>query len=501
MSDLNLTFYEEDEESALVSDSDSEAADAGPPEKIAKKAYKQQFRSQWLEDPEFKNWLVRPRPGGNVCSCKVCNKSLSCRKTALQRHSQSAQHKKALSETAAGKRQGNLVQCLQRQAESTVYKETTEAQVCSFLAQHNLPLSLISDLMSLFKSIAPNNGKEVEILKQIHLSATRCTNIIRRGVGLYFQMEFTNILRKSYFSIIPDETTDVSTEKQLGICVIYFDENDMKIVTKFFDMVSVVDSTANGLYQAIKNALNEKAIPMENIIGYSSDTTNVMFGEQHSVVSLLKQDVPYVLAVKCSCHLIHLCSSYACQKLSTSLEDLCRNIYSHFSRSSLRQKVYTQYKQFQEFVEAEPHKLLSLAQTRWLSLESCVTRILEQWHALQLYFTSFVAEKRDPSYTTESILRALNNKYLKAQLEFLSTQLHRLNDFNTFQTSDPVLHHLRGEVDRLLRSILSDFMKFDIVRSCDPFTVSIDDLNLMVPIDKVCIGINATETLHELIED
>ena len=184
MSDLNPTFYEEDEESALESDSNSEAADAGPPEKIAKKADKQQFRSQWLEDPEFKNWLVRPRPGGNVCSCKVCKESLSCRKTALRRHSQSAQHKKALSETAAGKRQGNLVQCLQRQAESTVYKETTEARVCSFLAQHNLPLSLISDLMSLFKSIAPNNGKEVEILKQIHLSATRCTNIIRQGVGL-----------------------------------------------------------------------------------------------------------------------------------------------------------------------------------------------------------------------------------------------------------------------------------------------------------------------------
>ena len=108
--------------------------------------------------------------------------------------------------------------------------------------------------MSLFKSIAPNNGKEVEIFKKIHLSATRCANI-RQGVGLYFQMELTKILRKSYFSIIPDETTDVSTEKQLGICAIYFDENDMKIVTRFFDMVSVVDLTANGLYQAILNSL------------------------------------------------------------------------------------------------------------------------------------------------------------------------------------------------------------------------------------------------------
>ena len=143
--------------------------------------------------------------------------------------------------------------------------------------------------------------------------------------------------------------------------MVYFDESDVNIVSRFFDMVSVVDSSANGLYQAITNAFGEKAIPIENIIGYSSDTTNVMFGEQHSVVSLLKRDVPYVLTIKCSCHLIHLCSSYGCQNLSTSLEDLCRNIYSHFSRSSLRQK---EYEQFQAFVEAEPHKLLCLAQTR-----------------------------------------------------------------------------------------------------------------------------------------
>ena len=83
MSDVKPTLHEDDKQSGLVSDSDSESADERLPEKIAKKAYKQQFRNQWSEDPEFKNWLVRPRPGGNVCSCKMCNKSLSCRKTAL----------------------------------------------------------------------------------------------------------------------------------------------------------------------------------------------------------------------------------------------------------------------------------------------------------------------------------------------------------------------------------------------------------------------------------
>jgi hypothetical protein len=179
--------------------------------------------------------------------------------------------------------------------------------------------------MSLLKSTIPTNPREVDVLKGIHLSATKCTNILRQGLGLYFSKHLVEILRETYFSIIPDETTDVSTEKQLGICVSYFDEKSVRSVTRFFDMVEVENCTATGLYKAIKDSFEEKKIPIKNIIGYSSDTTNVMFGEHQSVVALLKKD-PHVLAVKCSCHMIHLCVSHACLKLLKTLEDLCRNI-------------------------------------------------------------------------------------------------------------------------------------------------------------------------------
>ena len=67
-------------------------------------------------------------------------------------------------------------------------------------------------------------------------------------------------------------------------------------------------------------------------------------------------------------------------KLSKGLEDLCRDIYNHFHRSSKRQEVY---QEFQKFYNAKPHKILSPGQTRRLSLEECVDRILEQYQALQ----------------------------------------------------------------------------------------------------------------------
>ena len=46
------------------------------------------------------------------------------------------------------------------------------------------------------------------------MAATKCSNVIRQCVGLYYAKELTEILRHKRFSIIPDETTVVSSEKQ-----------------------------------------------------------------------------------------------------------------------------------------------------------------------------------------------------------------------------------------------------------------------------------------------
>ena len=70
-----------------------------------------------------------------------------------------------------------------------------------------------------------------------------------------------------------------------------------------------------------------------------------------------------------------------------------------------------------------------------------------------------------------------------------------------FQSSEPLLHHLRGEVTKLLRDIISDFISIDVVRNEDPFTIDVDCMNIRLPLDKVYMGILATNTLFELRDD
>lgn len=100
-------------------------------------------------------------------------------------------------------------------------------------------------------------------------------------------------------------------------------------------------------------------------VGFSC---NVMAGSLHSVFTNLKNSIPNIACIKCSCHMIHLSASKACIKLPLSIEDVLRNIGSHFSRSHNRQ---VKYKEFQNSFEVEIHQILSPCTTRWLSLKAC----------------------------------------------------------------------------------------------------------------------------------
>lgn len=143
--------------------------------------------------------------------------------------------------------------------------------------------------------------------------------------------------------------------------------------------------------------------------------------------------------------------------------------------------------------------MLSPGQTRWLSLEACVNRILEQYEALKHYFV--MAANEDPTHSNDRIVKSLHNKFNLAYMEFLSYQLQRFNAFNRlFQGESPLLHILKNEVEDLVRSIASDFMKIHYVKSTTPKAVDPTIAECQQPLNKIYVGITATATLQEIKE-
>ena len=142
-----------------------------------------------------------------------------------------------------------------------------------------------------------------------------------------------------------------------------------------------------------------------------------MMGCNNSFRTRLEAVNPNIFVMKCICHSAHLVASNACTKLPRQAEDFVRDIYSYFNHSASRS---VDLSEFQHFTGTEPHKLLHPCQTRWLSLQQCVKRILEQWQALII-----------PKFTEFNLL---------------------------FQSSAPNLHLLNKKVQLLYKELLGYYM-------------------------------------------
>lgn len=214
-------------------------------------------------------------------------------------------------------------------------------------------------------------------------------------------------------------------------------------------------ATAEHLFNCLIETLNRFSIPLDNIIGFGSDGCNVMMGSKNSVATRFRELCPGIFILKCICHSAHLCASEACKKLPRSCEDITRNIFNFLHSSAKRQSTL---KQFQLFMDLKPKKILHPSQTRWLSLEDVLNRILEQWEASRLYFNdTYLAQKL---ISTEQIYNSLNDKFIKLYFFFLAWILPKFNEFNKyFQTQKVVISDLHDKIRILYQEILLSFFK------------------------------------------
>lgn len=415
-----------------------------------RKRYSQKYKSSWEELPSFKGWLKRSTKGSSFAYCSACDVhlSLTAGKRDIQAHAKGKKHAKNCS---AVKQPSvlHMPSVSGRKKLDDAVKES-ELRLATFICEHDLPLRTVDHLPQLIQSMCPDS----EIAKNMKCHRTKLTAMIKNVTGKYSSSHLIDHLKCSKFSLIVDESTDKGCTKHL--CMVARTLIDDKIQDCFLGLIPVTDASAHSLYNSVINFFIEHRIPYkENMVGFGSDGANVMLGAHNSLASRLKNDVSGLFVMKCICHSFALCASQACLKLPRFVEDLARDVYSYFSCSPKRMG---SLEEFQAFVKVKPHKLLHPSQTRWLSLHMVVSRLLEQYDALKLYFVDAVLSEK--LLACEDILKKLNDPTTKLYLYFLDFVLPIFNSLNKqMQSESTQIHVLHKSVSSCLRTILDCYMQ------------------------------------------
>uniref|UniRef100_A0A0L8I3G7 Uncharacterized protein n=1 Tax=Octopus bimaculoides TaxID=37653 RepID=A0A0L8I3G7_OCTBM len=215
-----------------------------------------------------------------------------------------------------------------------------------------------------------------DIISKVKLYRTKCASIVRNVLAPYFDGDLISDIGERKFSLLLDDSNDISINKLLGIVIIYYSDTQKKVVHTFLSMVSLETCDADGIVDALKIELVKKKLDIKNLLAIGTDNARVMIGVKNGVFQKLK-GVPSLLLFRCVCHSLQLAVSHTCAEcLLTNLEFLVSGTYKWSSHSSTRQSAYKQL--YLAINDKEPLKIVNLCTTRWMSIEPTVNRILKK---------------------------------------------------------------------------------------------------------------------------
>lgn len=203
------------------------------------------------------------------------------------------------------------------------------------------------------------------------------------------------------FSLLTDESTDISVLKFLGISIMYFNQTEGQIVSTYLALVEMEACDSDAITQAVISTLKKKGLNIKNMVGLGSYNASVMVGINNGVYKKLLNEIPTLIHIPCVCHSLQLAVSAAANEtLPRNIEFLIKETYNWFAHSSLRQ---AQYKNLYKAINDghNPLKIVKACNTRWLSIETAVHRILQQWTELKTLFS--IARQSEKCYSAEML--------------------------------------------------------------------------------------------------
>ncbi|CAK1582754.1 unnamed protein product [Parnassius mnemosyne] len=167
----------------------------------------------------------------------------------IQRHYESANHKKQAKPFLDNK-QTLITSVVQKPVEKTCLE--AEGALAMYVAEHS-SIQAIDHLTELCK----NKFSDSKATSEIKMHRTKCTAVIQEVLAPHFKKNLRTDISNNSYSLIIDESTDVSVNKYLGVVIKYFSNTRNEIVSTFLGLVGLESADAEGIVTAITAILED----------------------------------------------------------------------------------------------------------------------------------------------------------------------------------------------------------------------------------------------------
>uniref|UniRef100_A0ABD2WP56 DUF4371 domain-containing protein n=1 Tax=Trichogramma kaykai TaxID=54128 RepID=A0ABD2WP56_9HYME len=412
-----------------------------------------EYKRKWEEIEILKPWL-RPFPQINKKAyCIMCKRDFVAKLATLKHHATTDTHKE----------NRKIYLNLDDEPLEDIEKDIAcaELKLTAYAIVTNQSKLSCNTLVPLMASIF----KDSSIAKEIRLDRCRVGEITKRVLAPAHKDRLPSILQKQKFSIIVDESTDISTNHCLAVVVRYVDFDLQKIDERLWSLIHLYsdplnnETSAEVLFELIMESFQSEDVPTKSIYGYCSDTCNVMMGRNNSVASRFKSYNPQIFINKCQCHIQHLSAKHAYECLPQQFMELLTNIPT--------------------YIRASPRRMTMF---RWLQKGANLKE-------LKPIYPSMTRNQKKTKAGKE-IFALLQQPQTKIYYQFLEFILVKFNKTNaSLQSISPIVTNENTRIRNLLLEILEFFINEDYISKYKEnlYDIDLKDESQWLPLNSVNI--------------
>ncbi|KAJ3649397.1 hypothetical protein Zmor_021144 [Zophobas morio] len=233
--------------------------------------------------------------------------------------------------------------------------------------------------------------------------------------------KIVNKIKKSkYFTIIADETTDVSISEQLSICIRYFDVVTCEIQEDFLKFVEVVHLTGENIAQHILQALENLNLDITLCRGQAYDGGANMSGKIKGVQACVSNVEPLAFYTHCASHRLNLAISTACTVPSIrNAVGVISTVATFFRESAGRTHLLKEEMQA-HLPKEKQNTLKKMCETRWVERHEAVLTFLDILPCLPVILQKMADKGDKRAATAFSLLHAITSSEFLVSLVILA---------------------------------------------------------------------------------
>ncbi|KAL4098636.1 hypothetical protein QTP88_023199 [Uroleucon formosanum] len=226
----------------------------------------------------------------------------------------------------------------------------------------------------------------------------------------------TNVKKLKYFSILCDETTDISTKEQITFSVRYVDMEKYIIKEDFLGFTELFSTTGISIKQVILKKLNDFGLSLANRRGQGYDGGSNMSGVHNGVQALILEEQPLALYTHCFSHGLNLAISKACEiPAIRNMFGIVGSVSVFLSSSAKRNNTLIRVIS-NDSTESHPNKikLKALCETRWVERHNSIITFHDLYK-----FILIALEELEKDSNRETSYKAANFNSSVRRSEFL----------------------------------------------------------------------------------